>query len=38
MVAINEDRALWTADSLNETSTAVSAACCLNIAINSGQD
>jgi hypothetical protein len=38
MVAINEDRALWTVDSLNETSTAVSAACCLNIKVTGGQD
>jgi hypothetical protein len=39
MLAINEDRSLWTVDSiLNDVSTSVSAACCLNIKVTGGQD
>jgi hypothetical protein len=39
MVAINEDRALWSPDSImNSASTEVAAACCLNIKVTGGQD
>jgi hypothetical protein len=39
MVAINEDRALWSVDSiLNSVSTEVASVCCLNIKVTGGQD